>query len=167
MSADTLDDTKDLNALERRLQSWQPTPGSVSRERMLFEAGRTAGRAESSPHFRRGLNALLLAIALSSLAGWGFERTARQQVERELMAARLDHSRQEQAPQRSLPPAGSIQLAHLNPPDPMSYRALMRDLGSSDSSMERMFPAHSRSDQTLGDTTRNTLRVGAPLNIDL
>ena len=36
----------ELTALERRLGRWQPTPAGLNRDRMLFEAGRAAARAE-------------------------------------------------------------------------------------------------------------------------
>ncbi len=35
----------DLNAIERRLATWRPTIGGLDCDWMLYEAGRTAARA--------------------------------------------------------------------------------------------------------------------------
>lgn len=58
-----------LKDLERRLEQWRPSPGSLDRDRMLFEAGRAAARAESWGRLGMALTACfaLVAVGLGGL----------------------------------------------------------------------------------------------------
>ncbi len=58
-----------LSDLERRLEQWRPLPGSLDRDRMLFEAGRASARAESWGRLGAVLAAsfALVAVGLGGL----------------------------------------------------------------------------------------------------
>ena len=58
-----------LSDLERRLQRWRPLPGSLDRDRMLFDAGRASARAESWGRLGAALAAsfALVAVGLGGL----------------------------------------------------------------------------------------------------
>ena len=71
MPMDPLKDNPEgpLSDLERRLGQWRPLPGSLDRDRMLFDAGRAAARAESGGRLGGALAAsfALVAVGLGGL----------------------------------------------------------------------------------------------------
>jgi hypothetical protein len=117
----------DLTALERRLSAWRPSAGSLDRDRMLYDAGRSAAagarpwRLMAAPLFLAtlGLTALL-AHEHSSLgrerALVAQERAQRRQLETAL-AARTEAS-------QPTSPSPVQQDAPIEPPAPSSYLAL-------------------------------------------
>jgi hypothetical protein len=56
----------DLRALEHRLAAWRPAPGALDRDRMLYDAGRSAARAESRIHSWRLATVALLLLFVGS-----------------------------------------------------------------------------------------------------
>ena len=59
----------DLSELERRLAAWRPAAGALDRDRMLYEAGRAAARADGRVQSWRLATAalVLLAVGLGGL----------------------------------------------------------------------------------------------------
>ncbi|GIW86433.1 MAG: hypothetical protein KatS3mg108_0757 [Isosphaeraceae bacterium] len=108
----------ELSELERRLAGWQPAaPTNLSRERMLFEAGRASAVSARGPWT---LSACLAMVCASLGAGWAAERSGRIQAEN--VAARLTPREAPTAiePTSSIPPPTMPR----RPPDPSSYFAL-------------------------------------------
>jgi hypothetical protein len=54
----------DMNALEHRLAAWRPAAGALDRDRMLYEAGSAAARAEARVRPWRLATAALAVVAL-------------------------------------------------------------------------------------------------------
>lgn len=54
----------DLTAMEHRLAVWQPSTGALDRDRMLYDAGRAAARAESRVRSWRLATAALALVAV-------------------------------------------------------------------------------------------------------
>ena len=114
----------DLTALERRLAGWQPSAGSLDRDRMLYDAGRAAAGARTWRAIAASLLiasvglAALLAHQHSSLvrerALLSQERAERLQVETALAAR----------PAAAQPATSSPLPAAIEPPSPSSYLAL-------------------------------------------
>lgn len=71
----------DLSELERRLAAWWPASGGLDRDRMLYEAGRAAARADGRIHSWRLATAALalLTVGLGSLLA--HERSHRRALE--------------------------------------------------------------------------------------
>ncbi len=57
-----------LNDLERRLAGWSPSAPRLDRDRMLFEAGRAAARAESAVRWRVASALAVLLVAANVAA---------------------------------------------------------------------------------------------------
>ncbi len=115
---DPLEDNPEgpLSDLERRLEQWRPSPGSLDRDRMLFDAGRASARAESWG--RLGL-ALAASFALVAVAMGGLlvrERGYRHALEVTL----AERTRAPASPEVDLPPPSFAE------PAPNSYLALSR-----------------------------------------
>ncbi len=105
-----------LSDLERRLERWRPASGSLDRDRMLFDAGRAAARAESWG--RLGV-ALAASFALVSVGLGGLlvrERGYRHDLEVTL----AERTREPVLPELVSPPPA------LAEPAPNSYLALSR-----------------------------------------
>jgi hypothetical protein len=58
----------DPDALADRLRAWQPSNLGLDRDRLIYEAGRTAGRSEPRPNLVR--LAMPLGFVASFLVGW-------------------------------------------------------------------------------------------------
>lgn len=61
MFPDEPDRQEQINAIENRLARWKPSATAIDRDRLLFESGRAAGRAEARSH------TILASIACSLL----------------------------------------------------------------------------------------------------
>jgi hypothetical protein len=114
-----------LRALERRLRSWTPAPGGLSRELMIFEAGMAA----ASPPRRVGSGRLVgwrLAAAASLLLamglglGWSRERLRARSLELALASPAV-----RPIDLTALAPVAEVPAP---PVDPSSYLALVRRL---------------------------------------
>jgi hypothetical protein len=105
-----------LNELERPLSGLRPVTVGLNRDRMLFDAGRAAARADA-----RGRFLTLAAAALAVVTGLGLslfiERSRRHSLE--VALAGFEH-RQQSPPSSSIPP---VSIA-TNDASPYSYRAL-------------------------------------------
>jgi hypothetical protein len=108
----------ELNAMERRLAAWRPASGGLDRDRMLYEAGRAAARADDRVQsWRLAAAALtLLTVGLGGLLA--HEQSQRQALETSIaMAARINPAQ----------PAGEIALPapkEIPAIEPSSYIAL-------------------------------------------
>lgn len=105
-----------LSDLERRLERWRPLPGSLDRDRMLFDAGRAAARAESWGRLGAALAAsfALVAVGLGGLL-------VRERGDRHALEATLaERTREPALPERVSP------LPTFAEPAPNSYLALSR-----------------------------------------
>jgi hypothetical protein len=56
----------ELRALEDRLTAWRPASGALDRDRMLYDAGRSAARTESHVQAWRVATAALLLLVIGS-----------------------------------------------------------------------------------------------------
>ncbi len=137
-------DEDQLSPLEERLRSWVPSPGTLDRDRMLFEAGRAEvqGPIQAETSARSWKYATAAAVLLASGLGmaWHNERSQRRALE--LTFARL-------APP---PPAPFVATPELMTErqekqaaiDPTSYLALVRQVNrledASDLEPERTAP---------------------------
>jgi hypothetical protein len=135
------DHERDLRALEARAAAWRPSRGALDRDRMLFEAGHAAARAEARAWSWRLATAALALVSAGLGGALVQERTMRRALE--VKAAYT-------AP--AIPSAASRALAAsphetstpaLEPPGPSSYFALtvrldqgLRDLSSPDLDFE-------------------------------
>jgi hypothetical protein len=117
-----------LSAFEERLRSWQPSPGGLDRDRMLFEAGRAEAqgstRTGASPRLWRFATAA--AVLLTSGLGWAWQNERSQRRALELTVARL-------APPHAAPldPASELMAERQEKNsgvDPTSYLALVRQV---------------------------------------
>jgi len=128
----------ELNAMERRLATWRPVIGALDRDRMLYEAGRAAARADARVQSWRLATAALILIGVGLGGLLAHERSQRQTLE-VAIAAWVD-ARQ---------PAGEIvspefrEIPAIEPFAPDSYFALTsrfargnRDLSSPDVDFE-------------------------------
>lgn len=77
----------DLTDLERRLRQWQPTSLGLDRDRMLFEAGRAAARAEIWGLAPLGSIAALAMVAVALGVLFVRERGERHALEVRIVAA--------------------------------------------------------------------------------
>jgi hypothetical protein len=107
----------DLTDLERRLTLWRPAPVVLDRDRMLFEAGRAAGRSEA--RLRAGL---LSTAALALVAAGLGVPLVRERAQRHALEVRI--ARQSiAAPAPSMPEPAPPPIA-IEPFAPESYLAL-------------------------------------------
>lgn len=111
----------ELSDLERRLAAWRPAAsGSLSRERMLFEAGRASAAPAASGRAPWAL-AACLALACAGLgAGWAAERNGRVQAEKLVAGLTPRDTPTAIEPAPVIPPWPT----EIRPPDPSSYLAL-------------------------------------------
>jgi hypothetical protein len=130
------DPSEALDELETRLRSWQPSPAGLSRDRLLFEAGRAAAQ---QPGMGRGgaWRWQLATVAATILAlgfglGWHRERLERRAIE----VARNDVGSPVDRPEIEQPLVSSGPAEKL-PPDPCSYFVLVRQF-----SEENADPGH-------------------------
>ena len=132
----------ELTDLERRLTRWQPTAAGLNRDRVMYESGRAAARADVKAS--AALFATAAVVIVSAVLGTMLvrERAARNALEGQI--ARLG------------PPPGRITTpieppdSHfvLRAPEPESYLALThrgRTDQLDDVPFERPAPAHGRS----------------------
>jgi hypothetical protein len=118
MDTTQFDPPDNLSELERPLRGLNPIAGNLSRERMLFEAGRASAQADA--RMRSVLFASVASVVIIGLAAFSFtERSKRHALE--LAMARSDQNRTEPA-SREIPP---LSIAS-NDNSPYSYRALSR-----------------------------------------
>ena len=169
MSEARTDGENTLSDLERRLRGWQPAADGLSRERMLFEAGRAAGRRRSGPLALGGAIHLGLLVACAGLlAAWSHERLAHQRVGEQLLALQTQleaQSNPESLASGSVPAAA--RLGRLERPDPMSYLVLVRRLGGSEPFESRSPVDRSTAPNSRDEPLPPTLRAGDRTSIDL
>jgi hypothetical protein len=107
-----------LSELERPLRALNPIAGNLSRERMLFEAGRAS--AQAAARVRLAVLTSVASVFIIGLTAFSFtERSKRHALE--LAIARFDRNREEPT-SREIPP---LSIAS-NDSSPYSYRALSR-----------------------------------------
>jgi hypothetical protein len=75
----------ELSALEQRLAAWRPSPGALDRDRMLYDAGRAAARAENRLQSWRLATAALLVISIGLGGLLVYQRSLRL-LDRDLLA---------------------------------------------------------------------------------
>ncbi|MFO0889842.1 MAG: hypothetical protein U0790_11960 [Isosphaeraceae bacterium] len=127
----------DLTALEARLRSWQPDPGTLDRERMLFQAGQATTLGASRPILARlawpAVAGLAACLALALGLAWQSERSRRQSLE--VVLAGMNAPRPVESP---APPA----LARDEAPAPAgsSYLTLTRRLNAPEPAPDRVPP---------------------------
>jgi hypothetical protein len=116
MDATRFDSQENLNELEEPLTLLRPVTGNLSRDRMLFEAGRA--RAEAGSRLRFLMLALGALVVIVGLGMFSFvERSKRRALE--VAIAGLEQRRE--APASSFAPPVLIAS---NDVSPYSYRAL-------------------------------------------
>jgi hypothetical protein len=91
-----------LKALERRLAAWQPSSGALDRDRMLYEAGRAAARADSHIQAWRLATAALL-IVTAGLSALAVHQASQRLHERSLLALELAQERRMQTSTAATP----------------------------------------------------------------
>jgi hypothetical protein len=141
----------DLKALEHRLIAWQPTAGALDRDRMLYDAGQAAARADGQIRAWRLATAALLFLTVG-LGGLLVHQ--RSLLERERAVLTQERSRRRTmeamlvdrnpAPAPSAPaPAPTSAGTTVEPLSPSSYFALtarlardVRDPSSPDREIE-------------------------------
>jgi hypothetical protein len=74
-----------VKALERRLAAWRPASGALDRDRMLYDAGRSAATGDSHAQIWRGATAALLLLA-TGLGGLLVRQSSVLSRERSLLA---------------------------------------------------------------------------------
>jgi hypothetical protein len=113
--------TREMNEPEQTLARLRPVSGGLNRDRVLFEAGRAAGRTEARHRLLIATSASLLVALIGSGGLFVRERAHRLSLELEL-AARLN--------EQTSRPAGVVQPELLPPADisPNSYLALSRHI---------------------------------------
>ena len=112
----------DLDPIAERLAAWTPASVPSGRDRILFEAGRTAGRRQA----RWPMAAVVLPLLVGATGWIWHERTERHQVEMAL-SKQPDVSA---VPIRQEPTLASS-LDPLTTPGPSSYLVLSRHLDPS------------------------------------
>jgi hypothetical protein len=118
----------DLSAVERRLAAWRPTAGGLDRDRMLYEAGRAAARADGRVRSWRLATAALILMAVG--LGGLLVRERSQRLALELSLALASQIKpQHPVGETALPT--SRETAAIEPFAPTSYFALTSRLGQS------------------------------------
>jgi hypothetical protein len=119
------DRENDLTALERRLAAWRPATGAVDRDRMLYDAGWAAARAEHRAHIWRLATAASFVVIVTLGGLLAHERSQRRALAMSVAARR--------GPARPLAPIPLItQTPALEPLAPSSYFVLTAQLAASD-----------------------------------
>jgi len=119
-----------MKALEHRLAAWQPAAGALDRDRMLYEAGRSAARADSHTQAWRLTAAALLLLLIGSGGLMARQRSLLAQQEYLLARERSQRSALETtlaAQIRSVPPEIGQRPGQpfpVGPFDPTSYFVL-------------------------------------------
>ncbi|WZP00825.1 hypothetical protein EP7_002479 [Isosphaeraceae bacterium EP7] len=124
MEPSNFDPERDLSHLERPLEGLHPQAPALTRDRMLFEAGRATGRDQGRNRWLTATATLaFLVVGLSGLLAR--EHTQRQSLERTL-AARLSEHVPTVLADKPTPPG--LVVAASKPPEasPYSYLALSR-----------------------------------------
>jgi hypothetical protein len=124
METPNFDPDQAMSDLERPLRGLHPLAPALSRDRMLFEAGRAAGRAQGRN--RRLAATSTLAALVVGLGGLlAREHTQRQSLERAL-AARVTEQVPTVVAAKPVPP--TVVVAASEPPEvsPYSYLAMSR-----------------------------------------
>ena len=117
------DPEADLTGLEEALARLRPSPIPLNRDRLLFEAGRAAGRAE-----RRGwARGIAAAFALAALGLGGL--LARERGERRDLEVKIA-SPDARAPSSPRVPPATVDDRPTGPAGPNSYLALTRHLAT-------------------------------------
>ncbi len=111
----------DLTAVERRLAAWRPACGSLSRDHMLFHAGRAAEQAESRSRFWQFATAASVVVIVTLGGVLAHERSQRIALESQTAVPAWPRE-----PRSSTPP--SVRLARIEPAGPGSYLALTTQL---------------------------------------
>jgi hypothetical protein len=118
----------DLSEVERRLAAWRPASGGLDRDRMLYEAGRAAARADGRIHSWRLATAALTLLTVSLGGLLARERAQRRELETSVsIASRIKPSR----------PVGEVALpapredTAIEPFAPSSYFALTTQVARS------------------------------------
>jgi len=154
-----------LNALEFRLREWQPAPGGLDRDRMIFEAGRAASRQARPAPWRRFVwpSAAALAACLTLAMGlaWRAERTRREVLEVLLLA-------QQATPpgggSREQPPAVARTEVPPTPEErPSSYLSLIHRLDAANYAVERIRPVSEEVDLSPPSRESRSAREPTPL----
>jgi hypothetical protein len=141
---------KDSTGFERRLAAWLPAATVLDRDRMLFEAGRAAARAEARVKVWPSA-ALALAMLLMGLIGLFARERSRRLALETVLAARHPA----QAPVfAAMPPRVALPGPSKERPDPSSYFVLTTRLASG----EMDFPPVSHE----SNTERPPARSGPP-----
>jgi hypothetical protein len=111
----------ELTAMEARLAAWRPAAVALNRDRMLFNAGRAAAKAEGRSRLWQLVTAasVLVTVTLSGLLA--HERSQRVALESKIPAPT---ERRDPEPSTN----ALVQLAKFEPPGPNSYLALTSQL---------------------------------------
>jgi hypothetical protein len=120
-----LDHENDLTDLERRLSAWQPATGGLDRDRMLFDAGRAAARAEGRSRYWRLATVALVLVTVTLGELLVHERSQRLALE---MARPVRRGPAELSPPSLL----LTQTPAVEPLAPNSYFVLTAQLVASD-----------------------------------
>lgn len=75
---------EDLNALERRLSAWRPSPTGLDTDAMLFAAGRASALPGPTRFAWPALTAMLTGIVVFLGLGWVSERNERQALAKQI-----------------------------------------------------------------------------------
>ena len=135
---------RDMSELERVLAPLRPVSGSLSRDRMLYEAGRASIRAEARVRLLMGTSALLLVSLMAQGILLCRERGRRHALEIELAA----RSREPATPSAVALEPKSVERGEISP---SSYLALSSHIGrggldESSFEIDGPLPAHTGGD---------------------
>jgi hypothetical protein len=114
---------REINELEATLAQLRPVAGALSRDRMLFEAGRASARFEARHRFLMATSASLLIALIGAGGLLVHERTRRHGLEMELgapnaepTAAAADAVQPELLPRSEISPSSYLALSrHIQP----------------------------------------------------
>jgi hypothetical protein len=146
-----------LKGLEARLESWTPAGGGLSRELILFEAGRAAAACSRRAEARRLVRwrlaaAASFAVAVALGAGWNRERLQTRTLE---LALNPPHLAPSTAPGVATPRTE----ASAPPVDPSSYLALAHRLAVGHDTTEPLSPATTGPGTAVGAATPRPLKA--------
>jgi hypothetical protein len=118
----------DLSELERRMAAWRPTSRGLDRDRMLYEAGRAAARADGRVHSWRLATAALILMVVG-LGGMLMRERSQRHAMEVALAART-------RPSRSASPVPLLSATTaIEPFAPSSYFALTSRFSRSNPNM--------------------------------
>jgi hypothetical protein len=110
-----------LSELERRLAAWRPASGGLDRDRMLYEAGRAAARADGRVQSWRLATAALVLLTVGLGGLLAHERSHRRALETSIaIAARINPAQ----PAEEIASSASRETSAIEPFAPDSYFAL-------------------------------------------